>query len=94
MKVIFGTKLRCAVLSIAFEKSTRRPGISVNTVRRLIRIALMRTTPRSPPSLNCIKMSATIPEIVVSELPIISGMDFERATTAASLTSMVWCSSL
>ena len=50
-------------------------------------MALISTMPRSGPILYCMKTRANRPEIVVRELERISGMDFERESMAASLTS-------
>ena len=44
---IFGTKLRWCVLSMAFEKSTKSPGISRNTESMLMMMAFMSTMPMS-----------------------------------------------
>ena len=70
------------------------PGIKRNTDKRLRMIALIRTIPISAPIPNCMNSMATRPPIVVRELPVISGIDLDRATMQASLGSSVICSSL
>ena len=72
--------------------SIKRPGIRVNTVRRLRRIALISTTAMSRPMPKCIKARAPRPEMVVRLLEQISGMDLLRASTQASREGRVSCS--
>ena len=68
--------------------------MSVNTQSKLYKIDLIRQIPISKPILNCIKVSARSPDTVVNELDAISGIDFERAFTTASLWSYSCLSSL
>ena len=73
-------KSLCRVRSIAREKSSSRPGISVNTASMLSRIALMSTRPRSKPMRNCMNIIAARPEMVVR---LLAEMDGIAALTAA-----------
>ena len=68
--------------------------MTTNTASRANRIALMRHTAMSGPSLNCMKNMATRPPMVVRELEPISGMALLRAAMTASRTGRVRCSSL
>ena len=85
--VIWGTKFLWWVRSMRLEKLMSRPGMRVNTLSRLSTMAFIRMTPRSLPMPNCMKHMAPRPEMVVSELPEISGMALLRAMTTASLAS-------
>ena len=85
MGVIFGTKFLWDVLSIILLKSIRRPGISVNTHIILSIMAFIKTRPISNPILKCINIIAPKPEMVVRQLPDISGIALESAVIAASL---------
>ena len=57
-------------------------------------IALIRTTARSAPILNCMNASAPRPEIVVSELEDISGIALLSAVMHASRVGRCSCSSV
>ena len=92
--VIGGIRFLCLVLSIRLLNSIRRPGMRVNTERRLIMIALIRTTARSRPIRKCIKASAARPDTVVREEDEISGIALLKAAMQASLAGLVSCSSL
>ena len=86
---ISGMKFLCFVFSICSENSMMTPGISRKTETRLIRIALIRTIPRSGPILYCMKVMAIRPPMVVREEPDISGIALERASITASLGGRV-----
>ncbi len=91
---ILGTKFLCTLLSISLLNTMISPGIRVNTDSRLSMIALISTTARSEPILNCIKASAISPEMVVKELEEISGIALLSAAMQASLASRCSCSSV
>ena len=76
--------------------SISSPGITVNTDSSENRIALMRFTAMSGPSLNCMNMNimAIRPPMVVRLLAPTSGMAFDREMMTASRSSWVWRSSL
>ena len=57
-------------------------------------IAFTRIIPISYPRRNCMNIMATIPDTVVSEDELISGIAFDNATLTASSASIVSCSSI
>ena len=75
------------------QNSTSRPGIRVNTDRRLRRIALISTMAMSIPMANSMKPRAARPLTVVREEALISGMALLRAAMAASRAPRASCSS-
>ena len=91
---IFGTKVLCFVLSMRFPKIIRKPGITRNTESRENRMALIRQTAMSGPSLNCMNIMAIRPPTVVRLLAPISGIAFDREMMTASRRSCVSYSSL
>ena len=92
--MIFGTKLLCFVLSIAFPKRISSPGIRRKTENSEKKIDLIRQRPISPPILNFMNIIATSPPMVVRLLAQISGIALLSATTAASCIDNVLCSTL
>ena len=58
------------------------------------RMALMRQTPISAPTRNCMNSIATRPPMVVSELELISGILLAVASMTASFSSKLCFSSL
>ena len=74
--------------------SISSPGITVNTDSSENKIALMRFTAMSGPSLNCMNIMAIRPPMVVRLLAPTSGMAFDSEMMTASRSSWVWRSSL
>ena len=91
---IFGTKLRCFVLSMAGPSLSSSPGMSRNTVSMLIKIALMSTMPRSRPRPNFMNVMATRPAMVVMLEELMTAMDFSSDSMTASRTGSVSCACL
>ena len=91
---IEGIRFLCTVLSIHLLNTIIRPGISVNTERSESIIALIRTTARSSPILNCMNASARRPDTVVRLLDEISGIALLSAVMVASLAGRFSLSSV
>ena len=70
------------------------PGMSRNAVRRLIKIALMSTMPRSRPRPNFINVMATRPAMVVRLEELMTVMDLASDSMTASRTGRVSCACL
>ena len=93
-KGIFGTNLRCLVLSMALPKSISSPGITRKTLSRLHAMALMSTKPRSAPRRNFMNVMAVRPAIVVRLEEKTSFTALASARSTLSRMACFSCSSL
>ena len=72
---------------MGLDNSNSMLGMSRNTVNSEQIMLFASTMPRSNPKPNCINMSATSPDTVVSELDDISGMALVKALAMARRAS-------